>query len=107
MWTTLRLTAVEFSRDFNNALLNAITYVFKTKINKLIEFKAHFDLTETIQKTLKIIKTELSKNQKKSKFKVLLNKPKLRLSQVVVGPKQLIIESKLSGFVSIQLNSMP
>ena len=105
--TTLRLTAVEFSRDFNNALLNAITYVFKTNINTLIESKAQFDLTKSIQKTLKTLKTELSKSQNKSKFKILLNKPKLRLSQVVVGSKQLIIESKLSGFVNIQLNGMP
>ena len=105
--TLVRLTAVEFTRDFNNALLNAITYVFKTKINTLIESKAQFDLTESIQKTLKIMQTELSQNQKNSKFNILLNKPKLRLSQVVIGSKQLIIESKLSGFVSIQVNGMP
>lgn len=105
--TSLRLTEVSFSRDFNNALLNAITYVFKTKINTLIETKAHYDLTESIKETLTVMKTELDKNQKDSKFKVHLNRPKLRLSQVVVGSKQLILESKLTGFVDVQLNGLP
>ena len=105
--TSLRLTQVSFSRDFNNALLNAITYVFKTKINTLIETKARFNLKDSIKQTLATIKIELDKNQKNSKFKIRLNKPKLRLSQIVVGSKQLILESKLTGFVNVQLNGLP
>jgi len=105
--TSLRLTQVSFSRDFNNALLNAITYVFKTKINTLIETKANFDLTESINQTLGLMQSELDKNQKNSRFTIHLKKPTLRLSQIVVSSKQLIIESKLTGFVNVQLQNLP
>ncbi len=101
--TVLSLTQVSFSREFNNALLNAITYVFKTKINQLIEEKAKFDLTTSINKTLAIMKKELRSQQKKSQFKISLNKPDLRVSQLVLGADQLILEAKLTGLVNLQL----
>ncbi len=101
--TVLSLTQVSFSREFNNALLNAITYVFKSKINQLIEKKAQFDLTASINKTLAIMKTELRSQQKDSQFKISLNKPALRVSRLALGNEQLILEAKLTGLVNLQL----
>ncbi len=103
--TRLSLTRVSFSREFNNALLNAITYVFKTRINKLIEEKAQFDLSDTIKQTLTMLKKELYSQQKNSQFKIHLNQLKLRVSQLVVGAQQLILEAKLTGLVNLQLQN--
>jgi len=103
--TRLRLTKVSFSRDFNNALLNAITYVFKSKINQTIEQKAQFNLQPTIAKTLKLMKSELDKNQKDSGFAVKLTKPQLKLSRLILDAEQLVLEASLSGYVNVQLKS--
>jgi len=98
----LSLTQVSFSREFNNTLLNAITYVFKTKINNLIEEKARFNLTKTIKKTLTLMQRELSSGQKNTPFRISLNNPKLRVTQLVMGDEQLILEARLTGLVNLQ-----